>query len=137
MNRCRLLLIAILSLGAIATMPATSQAQCVEKCVLVRDGDTGQYIGHGCIAGTAGRNCVATVWDCTIQSAGCGGDEMLLDNLVLDEDGRQAATAVVCTNAKQVVELAVYAPSERTRAVTFRNPLPAYSNSRVDFASRF
>lgn len=132
MKRYQLLLSTMLSLGAMSVIPATSQAQCVEKCVLVRD-ETGP-IGHGCVAGTAGHGCLATVWECTINSAGCS-DEMLFDNVVLDEDGRQAATAVVCLAAKQVVELAMVAPNNKTRSVTFRNPVESNDGSRKDHGS--
>jgi len=133
MKRVHLLLSATLSLGAMSAIPATSQAQCVEKCVLVRD-ETGP-IGHGCFAGTAGHGCVATVWECTINSADCG-DETLVDNVVLDEDGRQAATAVVCLSAKQVVKLAVVASNaSAARSVTLRRATASSGGPQVDRAS--
>ena len=133
MKRYQLLLSTMLSLGAMSVIPATSQAQCVEKCVLVRD-ETGPIWsrlrrGHG---GT--RMPGNPVWECTINSAGCS-DEMLFDNVVLDEDGRQAATAVVCLAAKQVVELALVAPNNKTRSVTFRNPVESNDGSRKDHGS--
>lgn len=63
-----------------ALLPSVALAQCDEQCAEFVD-ENDEPVGHGCLVGSEGDGCVATVDDCDIDTEGCdgGGSAVLLD----------------------------------------------------------
>lgn len=53
----------------LAVQPAS---HCVEKCERFVDPENGNHLGYGCVVGTWGKDCVATVSYCQITTTNCG-----------------------------------------------------------------
>lgn len=94
----------LLFLGAVIfAAPGVAAAQvCHESCVAIED-DNGMTIGWGCSVGTAGRDCEATISQCTLTTSPCGGGGY--DDLIVDTEGAALMVAQRCSATGQLLYL--------------------------------
>lgn len=86
----RVLGLAVLLVCASALHGTRAAAQCGSSCQTLRDIETGQIVGYGCVDNPdSGTSCTATTRGCTIRT--CGGFAVILDT-----KGAVLASAKLC-----------------------------------------
>ena len=108
----RVLGLALVLFAASSLHGTRAAAQCGSSCQTLRDLETGQIVGYGCVDNPdAGTSCSATTRGCTIRT--CGGGAMILDT-----KGAVLASAQLCGGRVRAIRTVAVVPSAPARVAT-------------------